>query len=178
MAISLDSSLPDSKYSVTARLLHWVSAALIIWATLSGLSVSLLDVNEKLAHWIADFNVSATLVFIPFFAWRIVHRLRQGIPEYGDHVSITTQKIAICVHCLLYGLTSIVLISGVLMMDRSFSVFHLFELQPLFISELVTHGFEQIHVASSRLLGLLVALHILAVIKHQIGNTGVLQRML
>ena len=47
MAISLDSSLPDSKYSVTARLLHWVSAALIIWATLSGLSVSLLDVNEN-----------------------------------------------------------------------------------------------------------------------------------
>ena len=169
--------IDSHKYSTTARWLHWGSAALIIWATLSGLSVSLLNINETLAHWIADFNVSATLVFIPFFIWRVVHRLRHGMPAYGEKVSAATQTIAVCVHCLLYGLTSVVLLSGVLMMDRPFSIFYLVELQPLISAEAITHTFEHIHVISSRLLGLLVALHIVAVIKHQLGKTGVLQRM-
>ena len=165
-------------YSFTARWLHWASAILIIWATLSGLSVSLLEVDQNIAHRIADFNVSATLVFIPFFIWRIAYRIRYGSPEYANQVSEFTQKMAIRVHYLLYGMTSLVLISGVFMMDRAFSIFHLIELQPLLTSEPSIHFFEQLHVLSSRTLGLLVLLHILAVIKHQLTNNQILKRMI
>ena len=171
-------SSPTPRYSSTARWLHWLSASLIVWATLSGLAVSLFLKDTAIAHGIADMNVSATLVFIPFFIWRIAHRLRQGVPDYDATLTETNQRAALGVHYVLYGLTAMVLLSGVLMMNRPFSIFYLIELSPLLTSQSGITLFETLHVCSSRLLGLLVVLHIAAVVKHQLANKRILERML
>ncbi len=177
-ASSATEHTPTRKYSLTSRALHWGSAALIIWATLSGLSISLFSIPDGIAHHIADFNVSATLVFIPFFIWRVLYRLRHGSPSYDGVLDRHSSQIVVAVHYVLYALTGAVLLSGVFMMKTSFSLFGLLELEPLLSSPQLLHSSEVIHIATTRLLGILVVLHVLAVIKHHLALRPVLKRML
>ena len=166
------------KFDGLARSLHWLSALVILWATFSGTCIAVFTVSEDLRHTIADFNVAITVVFIPFFLWRVLYRLRRGVPAYGDLLSTSGVRAAYCVHLLMYAMTAVVLVSGVLMMTRDINVFNLMLLPNLINDVKITDFFNSLHIYSSRLLGLLVLLHVGAVFKHQLGGVAVLQRML
>ncbi|CAK9886651.1 MAG: hypothetical protein XXXJIFNMEKO3_03096 [Candidatus Erwinia impunctatus] len=78
---------------------------------------------------------------------------------------------------MLYINISIVLVTGVLMMDRSINVFHLLLIPaPLSNMDCILF-FKKFHMYSCATLGLLVLLHILAVIKHQLSGHSVMRRM-
>ncbi len=113
------------KYDITARLLHWISALVILWAAISGFYLTSLNNDESIKHQIAELNVSITVVFIPFFFWRVIHRIKHGIPSYGNLLSEREVKIARAMHILLYTLVTVVLLSGILMMKKDFTVFNL-----------------------------------------------------
>jgi cytochrome b561 len=72
---------------------------------------------------------------------------------------------------------SIVLVTGVLMMDRPINVFGLVEIpQPLGNSFLIAQ-FTTVHVWACGVLSALIALHVGAVIVHEICGRRVLRRM-
>jgi cytochrome b561 len=167
--------MKSSPYTRTQVALHWLSAVIIVWATISGFYVGLLPVSAGLKSLIGFINVSLTTLLIPFFFWRTVlawqHRGRAG------HGSGAMAWVVKAVHGLLYGLTWLVLISGVLMMDRPINVFNVVQFPAPLSDPQLTHAITQLHIILCVLLGGLVGLHVAAVIKHQLCGNKVLRRM-
>ncbi|WPP02324.1 cytochrome b/b6 domain-containing protein [Pseudomonas sp. HR96] len=154
-------------------MLHWLSAIFIVWALVMGSYVSFLPETARLREQVAQLNVSLATLFIPLFAWRLWLRLRaeQAAP------ATLAEHMAHWAHWLLYGLTALVLVTGVLMMNRPIRIFDWLTLpQPLHDPALLK-GLMQVHGVSCAVLAGLVGLHVLAVIKHELGGRRVLRRM-
>jgi cytochrome b561 len=164
------------KYAWQQIVLHWLSAVIIIWATLSGFYSALFELPPKLRNWVSFFNISLTTIFIPFFILRLWFMCRLGKPQH-DNPATTVSHIAEAVHILLYINISIVLISGVLMMESSINVFNLFSIPQPIENLILTALFNRIHIVACATLGGLVLLHILAVIKHEIFGNRIVRKM-
>lgn len=165
------------KYDRTSRLLHWLNAAVIVWATLSGLMISFGAISSTLEHAVSEFNVSLTTLLVPFFIWRVLNRLYKPKPEYAEPLSKTHITVAHSMHLLLYALTAVVLISGLLRMPVPFSVFQLFTVPNLLSDPGLLGDIDTIHTLSCRVLAICVVLHIAAVIKHHTRGENMLSRM-
>ncbi|MCO7189133.1 MULTISPECIES: cytochrome b/b6 domain-containing protein [unclassified Pseudoalteromonas] len=166
------------KFDRTARALHWISAAVILWAMLSGFYMALFEVDNIIKKTLSTFNVSLTFVYFPLFLWRLVHRITCTPPTQLEQLNQHQAKLACAAHKFIYLLTTIVMCSGVLMMQHSFCVFGLFTVPPLLSTTSLQDVFSRVHVLSNILLLFMITLHILAVIKHQLGGRAILQRML
>jgi cytochrome b561 len=163
-------------YSTQRVWLHWLSAAVIVWTLISGFYVACVDVSPQLAQWVAFLNVSLTTVFIPFFVWRLFI-----FASHARHISVRAfsfmEKLGLFAHTLIYLIVSIVLVTGVLMMDRPIDVLGLVEItQPLSDPELISR-FLVIHVWACVVLSLLIVLHVGAVVVHELCGHRVLRRM-
>lgn len=160
---------------MTARIFHWVSAVIILWATTSGLFMAFLAAPAAKA-WISWFNVSVTTLLIPLFAIRIVYALTSTKPAL-TLVSPRQRRAAHAGHLLLYTLTALVLLSGVLMMQRDINVFDWFSLPRVVHDAALNLRFAHVHRIGSTLLALAIVGHVLAVIQHQRRGIPVLRRM-
>ena len=165
------------QYDTTAKYLHWISAMIILWATLSGLYIAFFGLETQLLTAILNFNVSITTVFIPLFIWRIYHRVKCTAPQADPKMSALEIKLAHYGHTALYVLVSVVLVSGVLMMGHDVTIFHLFILPQTINDPSSLHFFEAVHLYACRLLAVLVFVHIAALIKHEFMGRRVLKRM-
>ncbi|MEQ1813440.1 MAG: cytochrome b/b6 domain-containing protein [Candidatus Nitrotoga sp.] len=166
------------KYDLTARLLHWLSALVILWATISGLYLTLFNNDESIKHQISELNVSITAIFVPVFCWRVIHRIKHGVPSYGNLLSEREAKIARVMHILLYTLVTVVLLSGVLMMEKDFTMFNLFSISRLIDTPEVQEAFRILHMYSTRILAICIVLHVLASVKHEISGKRIFKRMI
>ena len=165
--------MSDRKYSRAQIALHWLSAFYIVWALIMGFSVSLFQVTAEFKATVAAINISLATLFIPFFIIRLY--LRYQFIRKRLHRS--AKPLVSFIHNLIYLIISLVLVSGVLMMDRPIEVFSLLTLpQPIHDPAWLT-GFKKVHLLSNSLLGGLISLHVLAVIKHEWAGTRVLRRM-
>ncbi|MCL6704250.1 cytochrome b/b6 domain-containing protein [Pseudomonas sp. T1.Ur] len=162
-------------YSKQRVLLHWLSAAVILWALASGFYVAYGPVSDSVEHWVGSINVSLTTLFIPLFAWRFC----LFACEFDAHEAKSSwaKALALLVHLMIYLTIAAVLVTGVLMMKKTISVFGLVHIpQPLqdpSLIEWATMG----HIQSCAVLSLLVALHLCAVAWHEFSGRRVLQRM-
>ncbi|WAH58381.1 cytochrome b/b6 domain-containing protein [Pseudomonas silvicola] len=161
-------------YSPAQVLLHWLSAAFILWALVMGFSVMLLDVTPGFKAAIAGLNVSLSILFIPVFALRTWLRLAH-LRRYGHRPG---EQLAGVIHNVIYAVTALVLLTGVLMMNRPIQVFDWLTLPQPILDPEWDHRFHTLHAGCNVLLGLLVALHVLAVVKHEAVGKPVLRRML
>lgn len=166
------------KFDATSRFLHWLSALVILWASISGLYATTLNEESELKHQIGYFNVSITTLFIPFFAWRLIHCWRRNTPTEPSDLPSWNQTAAHLVHQLIYATTAIVLISGVFMMNREIEVFSILSFQNPINDGFFIHLFEIIHSVGSQFLTAIVTLHIAAVAKHQLAGRPILKRMI
>jgi len=166
------------KFDITAKYLHWISALVILWASISGLYIAFFELETQIKSQILSFNVSITTVFIPLFCWRICHRIKQGTPQAHPAMSALEVKLAHVGHTLLYILVSLVLISGVLMMDHNVTIFQLFTIPQLLQQQSGIHFFETMHLYTCRLLAALVVCHLVALIKHEMMGRRILKRMI
>ena len=165
-----------SGYCNKRVLLHWISAAVIVWTLISGFYVAGNDVSEQMKNRIALFNVSLTTVFIPFFVWRFCIFLAHARCMRLSLLSLE-EKLVWLAHALIYLTVSVVLVTGVLMMDRPIDVFGIVEIaQPLNDPELAAQ-FVNIHVWACVVLSGLIALHVGAVIVHELCGHRILRRM-
>ncbi|EPJ96407.1 MULTISPECIES: cytochrome b [Pseudomonas] len=162
-------------YSRRRVLLHWVSAAIILWALVSGFYVAFNPVSASTEQWIGSLNVSLTTLFIPFFVWRAC--LFFGALEARGTASSFTQWLALAVHTLIYLVIGIVLVTGVLMMKSAISVFGIVHIpQPLGDPALIELA-NTVHTLSCVVLAMLVALHLCAVLWHEFSGRRVVRRM-
>ena len=166
------------KFDITARVLHWVSALVILWATISGFIITTLNIDETIKHQIASLNVSVTTIFIPLFLFRVIYRLIRGVPANADTLTESEASIARAMHILLYVLVSVVLVSGVLMMKQDFSLFNTFKLNHLIIDKNELRFFREMHTFSTIALAACIALHLVALLKHEISGKRILNRMI
>ncbi|NOU50175.1 hypothetical protein HG263_06420 [Pseudoalteromonas sp. JBTF-M23] len=178
------------KFDNIARALHWISAVIILWAMLSGMAVSLLpnvEVTVELSRefpkkdikrLITDFNVSLTILYIPIFLWRVAHALRVKKPPYFAPLSNTQIKVAHIAHICMYILIAVLLSSGLLMMNRPYAVFGLWNMAPIITDITWLDFFEQVHKYSSYALLFFITIHLSALLKHQHSGNKIMQRML
>jgi cytochrome b561 len=163
----------DRKYSRTQIALHWLSALYIVWGLVMGFYVSLFHVTAELKASVAAMNISLAALFTPLFIIRLYlrfHFVRHRRPK-------TAEPLVSFVHNLVYLIVSLVLLSGVLMMDRPIEVFGLLTLPQPIHDPAWLNGFKKVHLLSNSLLAMLISLHVLAVIKHEVTGTRVLKRM-
>ncbi|WP_214510890.1 cytochrome b [Pseudomonas brassicacearum] len=162
-------------YSRRRVLLHWVSAAIILWALVSGFYVAFNPVSASTQQWVGSLNVSLTTLFIPFFVWRAWLFVCELEPR-GAALSLD-QRLSLAVHGLIYLVIGVVLVTGVLMMKRAISVFGLVRLpQPLADPVLIELA-NTLHTLSCAGLSVLVALHLCAVLWHEFSGRRVVRRM-
>ncbi|PBJ11185.1 hypothetical protein BSG18_15210 [Pseudomonas ogarae] len=162
-------------YSRRRVLLHWVSAAIILWALASGFYVAFNPVSASTEQWVGSLNVSLTTLFIPLFVWRAC-LFFGGLEARGTAPSFT-QRLALVVHALIYLIIGIVLVTGVLMMKSAISVFGLVRIpQPLGDPALIELA-HTLHTLSCAGLSVLVALHLCAVLWHEFSGRRVVRRM-
>lgn len=165
-----------SGYSRQRVLLHWLSAAVILWTLLSGFYVAGFEVSAHIKEAVAFFNVSLTTVFIPFYVWRLflffTHTRFSGMRSLS-----LVEALALFVHSSIYLTVGVVLVTGVLMMDRPINVFGVVEIaQPLSDPRLI-EIFVTVHIGACVVLSLLLGAHIGAVVVHEACNHLVLRRM-
>jgi cytochrome b561 len=157
-------------------LLHWLSALIIIWAMLTGFYLVLFEVDSALATELAAFNVAITTLFIPLFVLRCYFRVRRPVSA-AYIASAHHERIVSVVHNALYGLTALVLATGVLMMDRPIEVFSWFSFTQPLHDQTLLRIFSAVHGVAAAILALLIAIHVAAVVRHMIAGRPVLKRM-
>lgn len=166
----------DEKYNRTQVTLHWISAVVIIWGTLSGFYVALFDSTGQHKDWVGFLNVSLTTMFIPVFIFRLWWAKRSGKPK-NALLTRREQRLSLYGHLLIYINISVVMVTGVLMMERDINVFNIIAFSQPLHDPVLTSLFNKMHKYSCATLGLLVAGHILAVIKHHHKGRNLLRRM-
>jgi cytochrome b561 len=174
--LTLVSVMRTTGYSPGQVLLHWLSAGVILWALLSGFYVSVVDVLPQTKAWVGFVNVSLTALFIPVFAVRVYLVVIHSCVDDATNKTLM-DHVACLMHKFIYLVTSVVLVTGVLMMDRAINVFDLILIpQPLEDPTWINRFFT-VHIWSCVVLLILVALHISAVIKHEMCGRRILKRM-
>lgn len=180
-----------ARYTRTAIGLHWVIAALIAVSVVLGLTADALPEN-----WIRpaiDMHKSFGLTVLGLVLARILWRLSHPAPPLPGAYARLERIAAHGVHLLLYGLMLLLPVSGWLhdsaFKDAATHPLSLFGIIPWFriaaIQALpaepkeVLHGqLFALHVWASYALYALIALHVLAALKHQfIDRHAELQRM-
>lgn len=166
----------NTQYTAPQKLLHWLSAVIIIWSLVSGFSMMLFSWSPSLKMLVADFNVALNTLFIPFFLLRIFFRWKHGVPVSHRHDD-SGMALARVVHALLYWVTLSLLISGVLMVDRDINMFGLLHLSPVIASLDWQVRLQAVHIGQCGVLLLLVVAHVGAVFMHALSGRSVMGRM-
>lgn len=164
-----------SNYSRRRVLLHWLSAGIILWALVSGFYIAYNPVSAATEHWVGSLNVSLTTVFIPLFVWRSWLFICAS-KTCGTVLSLT-KRLALAIHTLIYLSIGVVLVTGVLMMKSAISVFGLVRIpRPLDDPSLIQLA-NTVHTQSCVVLSTLIALHLCAVLWHELSGRRVVRRM-
>ncbi|WP_165096752.1 MULTISPECIES: cytochrome b [unclassified Caballeronia] len=166
------------RYDGVARFFHWVFAAGIIYASITGYTLAQLSAGPE-RDFLSRLNMSIATVLIVLFPLRVCWKFVRIEPRALPDVSELQNELAHRVHILMYLTIFAVLVSGFLMVPNGYSFFGLVEIHTPFVKGALTDKLFVIHRASCALLAGLVVLHVLAVVKHQlITRNNVLRRML
>lgn len=164
-------------YSWPRVLLHWISAAVILWVLVSGFWVSHMEVERSTFDRVAFINVAVSTLYIPLFVLRWLFRHIHHCPP-SLHADWRGRLLACAVHVALYWVTALVLVSGVLMMKHEIDVFGWLTIKPLLQQPFWHEVWFDLHLISCVCLAVLLCLHIGAVLLHELAGRRVLRRML
>lgn len=167
--------MKGSSYSTVQKWLHWVSAVVILWSLLSGFYVAVFSVPAAVKAWVAFFNVSLTTLYIPVFVMRVYCSFGHDL-DFSIKRSLQ-EYMALLVHKAMYVVLAVVLVTGVLMMDRPINVFNLVSIAPIESDPARIAWFTRVHVLSCVGLLLMLVLHIGAVVMHERRGKRVMARM-
>lgn len=173
----MPNKIPRSRYDRFSRILHWVLAVGIIYASLVGYGLHFIS-DPQIFTFFSELNMSLatvmTLLMIVRFTWRF---FRPSVP-YGKHIQGSKKGLVILLHEIFYLIIFVVLISGFLMLKDGYTLFGMLSVpQPLHNLE-VNLFFFSVHRYSCMALGLMLLMHVAAVIKHQlVDKHNILSRM-
>ncbi|GAB6041175.1 cytochrome b [Endothiovibrio diazotrophicus] len=176
----------EKHYGTASKLIHWVSAAVIL--TLLGVGIYMADLPEEAAGRLQlyglhkSFGVVALLLVVARLVWLRV----SPAPPLPGVFEPKEQLVVKGIQKLLYLLMILVPVSGYVMSNAAgFPVpfFGLFDLPTLVAKSKAIGGFaHEAHEILAYTLAALVALHVAGAIKHRLKSKGtaadILQRML
>lgn len=168
----------QTRYDKFTRLLHWIIAIGIIYASIVGYSLHFIT-NPSVFTFFSELNMAlatvVTVLMVIRFIWRF---FRKSVP-YDDHFSRAKKGFVVLMHEVFYLIIFVVLISGFLMLKNHYSFFGLFDIPQPIVNEPVNEFFFQVHRVGCASLAIMLLLHVAAVIKHQvIDKNAILSRML
>ncbi|TFY89848.1 cytochrome b/b6 domain-containing protein [Pseudomonas kairouanensis] len=164
------------RYTPAQVVLHWVSAVVILWTLVSGFYVAVFDVVATTKEWVGFVNVSLTSLYIPVFILRVYYSFMHGFTTFNRRRSIN-EYMALFVHKAIYLVLGVVLVSGVLMMDRPINLFDVLAIAQPLTDPMAIEWFMRLHIQACIALLVLVAVHVGAVIKHEMCGRRVLKNM-
>ncbi|WP_035059338.1 cytochrome b [Andreprevotia chitinilytica] len=166
------------RYDLLTRIMHWVFAVAIIYATCAGFALHVIT-NPTAWRIISVLNMSLATCLIVMFPIRYLWKFFRKEPAEIDSIPAVQISAAHLVHSLIYVLTAVVLTSGFLMVPDGYSFFGFLHIPTLFQAGPVTSHWNAIHRFGCMTLAAIVVLHVAAVLKHRfILKNNVLQRML
>lgn len=177
----MQDQIPQFRYDFFTRLLHWLIAVLLVAVFALGLwlaSLGMFDGRQaSVGMWHKSLGALTGMLMLLrlFWSWR---RLR--VPAVGSWLE---QLLARLVQAGLYALVFLAASSGYLLATgsgRALEWFGVLQVPALFVLGSGTLDLvRQVHEIAAWLLVALIALHVLAVLKHHLlGRNPVLKRML
>lgn len=173
--------MTSSSLSKTTIILHWTVAILFITAMCTGIIVDGMERGPE-ATELRNFHKSIGLLVIAFAAYRVVWRIKEGhipaIPGMPKWQAIS----ATLMHYLLLTATILMPLTGILMSragGRAIEFFGFVVIEGGDKYEWLVDITKPIHYGVTWFLVAVVALHIVAALKHQlIDKDNTLGRML
>lgn len=171
----------SASYGWPAKSLHWVMALLIISLVALGLFMSDMPRGEEKSALIrlhASSGLLAMMLLLVRFGWKL------GNPS-PDPVSRLRWQVLLsqAAHWAFYGVIAFQIVSGsmsLMTVGWDLPFYGLFSIPTPYARDMELHHFwEELHEASWYMLAALFALHMAAVLYHQlVGKKQVLKRML
>jgi cytochrome b561 len=169
-------------YTVTARILHWVTASLVLFMLPLGLVIAN-NWGGPLQDQLYDLHRSIGALIIPIILARVVYRWTHPPAPLPDDIPAIQQLAANATHWALYALLIVqpfVGWIGTSAYRATIVVFGLFELPPIWPEDrafsdrvLFVHGLIGLTIA------VLLAAHIGAALHHHfVRRDGILMRMI
>ena len=167
-----------NRYDPFSRLLHWVVAAVIIYAMCMGYILHVLE-GTRWFHFFSVLNMSlgtmATPIMLVRFIWRF---FRPSVP-YPDSVAGRKKQLVVFLHEIFYLTIMLVLVSGFLMLHKDYQFFGLLHVSRPVNVDVINDFFFKIHRVSCITLGVILFMHVAAVIRYTLQGQGeILRRML
>jgi superoxide oxidase len=167
----------SDRYDSLTRLLHWIFAVSIIYATVVGYALNWID-DRPLHDALSSFSMSLATLLIPLFPLRAVWKFVRVNPQ-PPALEAKQLKLARGAHNLLYVTIFAVLVSGFLMVPHGYRFFNLIFLPTPFEKGGLTETFGQMHAICTALLSGLIILHVAGVVSHTVfKRINILRRML
>lgn len=173
------------KYALSSRILHWIMALLIIALLALGVYMTnFLDKSASNRFEIYSLHKSLGVVALALIIIRIFNRAITKAPALPKNMFKIEKILAKITHFTLYLLMLVAPLSGYLMSNSYGYGVHLFSIKlPFLIEKNLEIGplFSKAHYYSTNALIALIAIHILAVIKHRFfdkNQNDVLKRMI
>ena len=177
-------ALPSAKYTNVAIALHWIIALLVLFLLFPGEDFIKVHRGESLAGWQptahASLGVLVLILSLVRIAWRISHPAPPLPSMPGWQVKATA-----ALHGMLYLLTLLIPLFGWMALapygaervnPEAISFFKLF---PLDVWPNLGEWTGELHELTGTLAEILIALHVLAALKHQfIDKDGLMRRMM
>lgn len=168
-------------YSLTARVLHWLTAAMVIALILIGIAMSNFDFGDA-SGMLYHLHRSTGAVLIPIVVLRLIYRLIDPPPPLPADIPAIQQFAAHASHWTLYALLIVQPIVGWIATSAygaKILVFWLFELPPIWSAD---EPFSEKMFAVHRWLGIAIAVLALghigaALFHHFVLKDNVLLRM-
>lgn len=172
-----------NQLSLLTVALHWLIAAAIVGLIVFGISLEGMPPSDQ--KWqLVELHMSIGTIVLVLVAWRLVRRIRLGLPEELGPDRPLERKTAYAVHIFLLIAPLLIPISGIvgtIAHAQPVDVFGLTIIPQLLTQENKALG--EISGAAHGVLGFLlilaIALHILGTVIHQfVHRDGTLMRML
>jgi cytochrome b561 len=187
---SRDGQIPEKdrmqkvyRYTRTAIALHWLTALLVVVGFVIGLIMTdipgLTMMKLKYFSWHKWIGISVFLLMITRLCWRMQH----PAPVLPAVVPVWQVRASNWMHAILYGLLFVIPLSGYFYSLAAGVQVVYFGVLPLPVliakNDALKQILVQVHAVLNYTLAALVAVHVVAALKHQfIDRDGVLARML
>jgi cytochrome b561 len=168
-------------YSLTARVLHWLTAVLVL--TMIPVGIVMVNIGSgPLQDFLFNLHRSFGVLLIPIILLRLAYRLVHPPPPLPSDIPFVQQCAATCVHGALYTLLIVQPMLGwfgTSAFPAPIGVFGLFELPPIWPPDrALSDQVFVVHRAIGYLIALLIAAHVAAALFHHVvRRDDVLLRM-
>ncbi len=184
-------SIQQSRYDAVAMIIHWLTAALMIYMVFFG--EDLMKAGERAAKagdmanatFEPSIHVSLGAAILLLTVLRIVWRMTHATPPYPASMKryeiIASKSLHGLFYLLLIGipLTGWLTFGGFLAEVPAMAGVKMFGAFPVPAAPVTGETFKELHEIGSNIAMVLIILHVLAALKHQFLNRdGILKRML